>query len=179
MGIGASKECSPEKPDALVLPVVASRCESMNDSAEVQRCGVGIRGVAMAIDSVVWFVLFLVALTIVGVVTGQTETTSEGLNTDLTGLPALVGMALWLALSIGYHTFLEWRWGKTIGKALVAIEVIADDGGPVSLRSSAYRNVLRLVDWLPLFYLVGMIAIASSSESRRLGDRLASTAVVR
>lgn len=151
----------------------------MNDSADVRRCGVGIRGVAMAIDSVVWFVLFLVAITAVGVVTGQAETTSEGLNTDLTGLPALIGLGLWLALSIGYHTLLEWRWGKTIGKALVAIRVTAEDGSPVSLRAATYRNVLRLVDWLPLFYIVGILAIVTSAENRRLGDRFAATTVVR
>lgn len=151
----------------------------MTDSSDVQQCGVGIRGVAMAIDSVVWFGLFLVSVTAVGAMTGQVETTSEGLNTDLTGLPALAGMGLWLVLSIGYHTLAEWRWGKTIGKALVAIRVVGDDGRPVSLRSSAYRNVLRLLDWLPLFYVLGIVAIATSTERRRLGDRLASTAVVR
>lgn len=151
----------------------------MDDAREEQRCGVGIRGVAMAIDSVVWFVLFLVAITAVGLVSGQAETTSEGLNTDLTGLPALVGMGLWLTLSIGYHTILEWRWGKTIGKALVAIRVVAADGSPVSFRAATYRNVLRVIDWLPLFYGVGIVMIVTSGESQRLGDRLAATAVLR
>jgi uncharacterized RDD family membrane protein YckC len=151
----------------------------MNDSSDMKRCGVGIRGVAMAIDSVVWFVLFLVAVTAVGAVTGQVETTSEGVNTDLTGLPALVGLGLWFVLSLGYHTLLEWRWGKTIGKALVAIRVVGDDGTPVTLRASAYRNVLRLIDWLPMFYIMGIVVIVLSGENRRLGDRLAATAVVR
>src|SRR5205085_12305384 len=41
------------------------------------------------------------------------------------------------------------------------------------------RNVLRLVDWLPGTYLVGMISILVSSRNQRLGDLAAGTLVVR
>ncbi|WP_336000151.1 RDD family protein [Halorientalis halophila] len=151
----------------------------MSDHETTNRCGVGIRGVAMGIDSAVWFLLFIVALTIVGVATGQAETTASGLDTDLEGTPAAMGLALWLGLSIGYHTLLEWRFGKTIGKALVRIQVVRADGSPASFGASLTRNLLRLVDWLPAFYLVGILALALSEKRSRLGDRAAGTAVVR
>lgn len=151
----------------------------MADLDGLDRCGVGIRGVAMGIDTVVWFGFFLLATTAVGALTGQLERTADGLNADLTGGPALAAMLVWLALGIGYHTLLEWRYGQTIGKRLVAIRVLGEDGESLSLRASAIRNALRLVDWLPLFYLLGILAILISDKQRRLGDRVGNTTVVR
>jgi uncharacterized RDD family membrane protein YckC len=151
----------------------------MSDAGWQQRCGVGIRGVAMAIDSVIWFGLFFVATTTVGAVTGELEMTGGELTANLTGLPALVAFVGWLGLGIGYHTFFEWRSGRTLGKRLVAIRVVRADGGPLTLRTLAMRNLLRLVDWLPLFYGVGIVVLVASEENQRLGDRLAGTLVVR
>lgn len=151
----------------------------MDDLNGARYCGVGIRGVAMAIDSFAWFVLFLVSGLLVGVPSGQTEVTASGVDTDLEGTLAAVSLVLWLGLAVGYHALLEWRYGKTIGKYLVGIRVVAADGAAPSLRASVVRNVLRLVDWLPGFYLVGIAALLASERKRRLGDRVAETAVVR
>jgi hypothetical protein len=80
-----------------------------------RRCGVGIRGVAMAIDSIIWFGLFIIVVTGVGFATGELESTSEGIQTTLSGGPALAGLALWLAVSILYHTLFEWRGARRSG----------------------------------------------------------------
>ena len=133
----------------------------------------------MAIDAVVWFALMFVAVYVVAAPTGQLETTSEGLNADLQGGAATLAFALWLGLSVGYHTLLEWQFGKTVGKALVQIRVTGDDGSPPSLRASFVRNISRLVDWLPAFYGVGIVALLVSDRHKRLGDRLGHTVVVR
>ncbi|WEL18976.1 MULTISPECIES: RDD family protein [unclassified Halorhabdus] len=144
-----------------------------------RRCGVGIRGVAMAIDSIVWIALFMVVVSAVGFVSGDLQTTSEGIETNLEGGPAVVGLALWLAVSICYHTVLEWRWGKTVGKYLVSITVTRPDGSPPSFLGSLLRNLFRLIDWLPFVYLVGIVTIAVSKSDRRLGDRVGNTIVIR
>lgn len=151
----------------------------MSDTDRPKRCGVGIRGVAMAIDAPVWLLFSFVAAFSVAAVTGQIEATADGYNADLEGPPAGAALLLWLGLSIGYHTLAEWRFGKTAGKHLVAIEAVNDDGSPLSLRSSLVRNVLRIVDWLPGFYLAGIVLLALSGENKRLGDRWGGTVVVR
>ncbi|WP_415379442.1 RDD family protein [Halosimplex sp. TS25] len=151
----------------------------MQDTDGLDRCGVGIRGVAMAIDSVVWLAGSFVAAFAVAAATGQIEATAGSVTSDLEGGAALASMTLWLAIGIGYHTLLEWQFGRTIGKALVSVRVVADDGAPLSLGASLIRNVARLVDWLPFVYLVGIAAIVVSDEQRRIGDRLGGTAVVR
>ena len=151
----------------------------MDDAENVQYCGIGIRGVAMAIDAAVWFALFFVTTFLIATITGDVVTSGTGADADLTGTPALVAFVLWLGLSIGYHTILEWRYGKTIGKHLVSIRAAKEDGSPLTLRSSLTRNVLRLVDFLPILYVVGILFVIFSSRNQRLGDRLGSTAVVR
>lgn len=151
----------------------------MNDDNDSKRCGVGIRGVAMAIDSVVWFALFFVATMAVAVPTGELQSTADGVNAELEGTLGTIAFLTWLALGIGYHTVLEWRSGKTLGKYLVGIRAVEGDGASLSLWSSLVRNLLRVIDWLPLFYVLGIVLLVASDDRERLGDRLAGTAVVR
>jgi len=142
-------------------------------------CGVGIRGVAIAIDSGIWFGLLFAAIYPIAALTGDVQTTATGTDADLTGAPATAALLLWLGLGLGYHTLFEWRSGKTLGKYLVGIRAASDDGSPLTLRSSAVRNVSRLLDVLPFFYLVGIVALSLSDRRKRLGDRLGDTVVVR
>ncbi|MEE6210680.1 RDD family protein [Salarchaeum sp. III] len=147
--------------------------------SETEECGVGIRGVALAVDSGVWFALLFAAVYAVAFVTGDVRVRGASADADLSGLPAQVAFLLWLALSIEYHVLLEHRYGQTVGKYLVAIRVVADDGTNPSMRAATVRNVLRLVDVLPAFYLVGIVSVLLSDRKKRLGDRVADTAVVR
>ncbi len=134
----------------------------------------------MAIDTVVWFSLAFVAVYPVTAITGDITATASGVDADLSGTPALVALVLWFALGIGYHTVMEWRFGRTVGKYLVRIRVTdAADGSPLSLRAAAVRNVLRFVDWIPALYVVGIAAVAASDSAQRIGDRVADTVVVR
>lgn len=151
----------------------------MSPPSDQDYCGVGIRGVAMAVDAVVWFVAFFVAVFAVGALTGQVESTGAEASVNLVGVPAVVAFGLFLGLGVGYHALLEWRYGKTVGKHLVKIRVREAEGGPLSLRSSVVRNLLRLVDFLPILYLVGIATLVESDRARRLGDRVADTVVVR
>ena len=145
----------------------------------LKTCGVGIRGVAMAIDSFVWIGLFLVSVTAVGAATGQLETTASGLNTSLEGQNGRIAFGLFLALGVSYHTLFEWVFGKTIGKYLVGIKVTTYNGSGVSFLSSLVRNVFRLVDFLPIFYLVGILLVLVTGKDQRLGDKLGRTIVTR
>ena len=54
-----------------------------------------------------------------------------------------------------------WR-GQTPGKKALGISVINDDLTPVSLGTSLVRNLLRTVDFLPLFYLAGLVTMLSN-----------------
>lgn len=69
--------------------------------------------------------------------------------------------------------------GRTPGKQAAGLRVVRDTGAPMTFVTSAIRNVLRLVDILPLFYGVGMAFVFFSKRHQRLGDLAAGTVVVR
>jgi uncharacterized RDD family membrane protein YckC len=66
----------------------------------------------------------------------------------------------------------------TVGKRIVGIDVVDEDGDQLGFGAAVMRNILRLVDGL-FFYLIGAIFAFSSPRGQRLGDRGAHTLVVR
>ena len=70
-----------------------------------------------------------------------------------------------------------WR-GQTPGKKALGIAVINDDLTPVTLGTSMVRNLLRTVDFLPIFYLVGLVTMLCNRRFQRLGDLAAGTLVI-
>jgi len=68
--------------------------------------------------------------------------------------------------------------GQTPGKKLLGISVVNDDLSPVTLGNSMIRNLLRTVDFLPLFYLAGLFTMLCNRRFQRLGDMAAGTLVI-
>jgi uncharacterized RDD family membrane protein YckC len=99
------------------------------------------------------------------------------LNVDLAG--GLMILAYFL-IQIGYGIFLEWFWrGQTIGKRLLGLRVMDEQGLSLQFNQVVIRNLLRAVDVLPGLYLVGGISCVVSRRAQRLGDFAARTIVVR
>jgi uncharacterized RDD family membrane protein YckC len=69
--------------------------------------------------------------------------------------------------------------GKTPGKRWTGIRVVRSGGRPITLTRSAVRNILRIIDILPGFYLVGMTTIFIAPKNQRIGDLAAGALVVR
>ena len=78
-----------------------------------------------------------------------------------------------------YPVLFEVLWrGQTPGKRALGISVINDDLTPVTLGPSLVRNLLRVVDFLPVFYLAGLVTMLSNRRFQRLGDLAAGTLVI-
>ena len=77
-----------------------------------------------------------------------------------------------------YFVLLEGIVGATLGKWVLGLRVIQEDGGKPGLAKSLFRNVLRVVDGLPAFNIIGIVLILRSPECARFGDRIARTRVV-
>jgi uncharacterized RDD family membrane protein YckC len=56
--------------------------------------------------------------------------------------------------------------------------VVESDGTHLSWGSSLVRNLLRIVDALPVFYLVGIVVAYLTDDHQRIGDLAGSTIVV-
>jgi uncharacterized RDD family membrane protein YckC len=83
-------------------------------------------------------------------------------------------------LYFGYYAFFEIIWnGQTPGKRRLGIRVIKDDGRSLTPAESIGRNLMRIVDWLPFFYGLGIICAFFSKGNKRLGDLVVGSLVVR
>jgi len=143
--------------------------------SSMEHAGVPLRFVAVLLDAVI---VFFPAGIIVGLLSGggYTETGNGLANAGIN----VGGNTMWLllALGLGYYVFCEAATGATLGKRMVGIHVIGEDGEHLTFGASLVRNLLRLVDCL-FFYLVGGIFALTSPHGQRLGDRAAHTLVVR
>jgi uncharacterized RDD family membrane protein YckC len=133
---------------------------------EAQVVGPVPRAFAFAIDLIIRG-LVIVALWIASIPLG------------LGGMGGGVFLIFLFAIEWLYPVLFEVFWnGQTPGKKMFGISVINDDLSPVTLGTSLVRNLLRTIDFLPLFYLVGLISMLSNRRFQRLGDMAAGTLVI-
>jgi uncharacterized RDD family membrane protein YckC len=128
--------------------------------------GVGSRMLAQAID----------ALIVCGILFGL-FTVASAMSGPIVLAAAIGGATL---TPVFYFLLLEWlRRGSTPGKAALRLRVVCATGEPVGLQESAVRNFVRIIDFLPVAYVLGGIVAMVSRDCRRLGDMAAGTIVVR
>mgnify|MGYP001627056008 CR=1 FL=1 len=109
-----------------------------------------------------------IAATVLIVAVGLVSETLAGVVGGLVGIGAIV-----------YFIYLEGTYGQTLGKRVLGIVVVTEDGGDCGLKAAAIRNLLRIVDALPFLYLLGIVLIFVTDDGQRLGDILGNTVVVR
>ena len=86
---------------------------------------------------------------------------------------------IFLCIIIVYFIFSEGYFGATAGKRLMHIRVIDVDGNHPGIWRATVRNLLRIVDSLPAFNVLGAVLILMSPERARFGDRIAGTRVIK
>ena len=95
-------------------------------------------------------------------------------------LAVLIEVILTFILIAGYFLISEAAWnGQTVGKRAVRLRVVGDHGEPLTIAQAVIRNLIRVVDFLPVLYAVGIVAMFSNRRAKRLGDFAAGTLVVR
>lgn len=78
-----------------------------------------------------------------------------------------------------YHYALELAMrGRTPGKRMAGVHLVARNGGAPSAGALLTRNVFRLIDSLPVAYGVGLLAVILTREHLRVGDMAAGTLLV-
>lgn len=124
--------------------------------------GPAVRSLAWVLDTVIRLGLYLVLTPLL---------TISGFGTGL----ILIGVFL---LEWFYPVAFELWSGATPGKRAMGLLVVHDDGTPVGAPASLIRNLLRVVDFLPIFYGVGLVSTLLDRDFRRLGDLAAGTLVI-
>jgi uncharacterized RDD family membrane protein YckC len=142
--------------------------------------GLGSRFMAALVDTLLILIIQLIvnlalALVIWGVL-GRLISDENAFVIWATALLGLVAFGfLW-----GYYIFFEMIWnGQSPGKRWMGLRVIRTNGTPITLTESLVRNLVRLIDFLPFYYGLGVVTMFINDQSRRLGDLAAGTLVVR
>ena len=135
--------------------------------------GVGIRFAAVFLDGILLALLGIVVALLGG--GGYATRTEQGssVGADLHGGAFLA----WLLLAFAYYVVTEAGLGGSVGKLVVGLRVVDDEGCAIDWGQSIVRNLLRPIDFL-FAYLVAAISVWTSPRRQRLGDRAAATFVV-
>ncbi|MDQ3547402.1 MAG: RDD family protein [Chloroflexota bacterium] len=92
---------------------------------------------------------------------------------------ALVALVFFFVIW-GYFVLFETIWhGQSPGKRWTGLRVIQEGGYPIGFSHAAIRNIVRIADFLPFLYIIGAIVMLVDSRSRRLGDLVAGTIVIK
>ena len=84
-----------------------------------------------------------------------------------------------LAIYLLYHFVVELAMrGRTPGKRMAGVRIVARDGSAPTPGALLARNAFRVIDSMPLFYGVGLIAALMTREHLRVGDMAAGTLLV-
>jgi uncharacterized RDD family membrane protein YckC len=97
----------------------------------------------------------------------------------VSGVSTGIILVVLFVLEFGYYTFWEVTWnGTTPGKRALDLRVVSVHGHPLRVGDSFLRNLLRVADFLPWGYALGLLSMAWDTRFRRLGDLVAGTMVV-
>jgi len=142
--------------------------------------GIGSRFLAALVDSIIillsQIIVFATLFFVLSSIYGNLDDLDDSLMAWLMALIGLIAFGmLW-----GYYIFFELLWnGQSPGKRWVGLRVIRTDGTPITLSETIIRNLVRLVDFLPAYYGLGVVIMFINDQARRLGDLAAGTLVIR
>lgn len=136
--------------------------------------GIGSRFLAALVDTTI---IVLLQLIVIGT-SAFVLRAAKLLNEMDSWAAAIFGLISFL-LFWGYYIFFEMVWnGQSPGKRWAGLRVIRVDGTPVTLAESIIRNLVRLIDFMPFGYGVGIVTMFANDQARRLGDMAAGSLVV-
>lgn len=84
-----------------------------------------------------------------------------------------------LIFNLLYHLVLEIVMnGRTPGKRMAGVRIVAKTGMTASAGAIVIRNILRLIDFLPAYYILGVIVAMFHKQHCRIGDLAAGTVLI-
>lgn len=139
-------------------------------SFDYQVAGLGTRAIAQLLDLLI-VIGILAAVFAVALAVG-----AFGSDTVATLIAVMGGFVV----VIGYFWVSEALWsGQTVGKKAFRLRAVGDRGEPLTFMQAGIRNIVRVVDFLPYAYGVGLITLFANGKGKRLGDLAAGTIVVK
>jgi uncharacterized RDD family membrane protein YckC len=140
-------------------------------SFDYQVAGLGTRGIAQILDLLIVTGLLIAVFFFASGVAAYTQSSTLAILIELFGTFVVVFGYFWISEALFS--------GQTLGKRAFRLRVVGDRGEPMTWMQAGIRNVIRIVDFLPYGYGVGVIVLFANGRGKRLGDLAAGTIVVK
>src|SRR5712692_9784952 len=140
-------------------------------SFDYQVAGLGTRGIAQILDLLIVTGLLVAVFFFAAAAAAGTGSDVVGTLIDLFGAFIVIFGYFWISEAIFS--------GQTLGKRAFRLRVVGDRGEPLTWVQAGIRNVIRIVDFLPYGYGVGVVVLFANGRGKRLGDLAAGTIVVK
>src|SRR5205807_3293692 len=135
-------------------------------SFDYQVAGLGTRAIAQILD------LLILTGVLLGLYFAAVAVGAAGFDV-VAYLIAIIGS---FVIIFGYFWTCEAFWsGQTVGKKVFRLRAVGDRGEPMTFIQAGIRNVVRIVDFLPYGYGVGVVVLFINGKGKRLGDLAAGT----
>lgn len=139
-------------------------------SFDYQVAGVGTRAIAQLLD------LLILGGVLLGILFAAIAIGQAGFRT----VAFLFGLIGAFVVVFGYFWTSEAFWsGQTLGKRVFRLRAVGDRGEPMTFVQAGIRNIVRIIDFLPYAYGVGIVVLFINGKGKRLGDLAAGTIVVK
>lgn len=138
-------------------------------AVELPVAGLPLRMASGAIDLVVTIVLIIVVAITFGVLTAAS---SEAVGRTF-GILAIV-----LVLVVLPTTIETWSRGRSLGKLIMGLRVVRDDGGPITARHALTRALIGSIEIVAFGGAPAVVASMIHPRGKRLGDMAAGTYAV-
>ncbi len=153
-----------------------------NIEVRYRLAGLGTRFIAWFVDQIFVGILIILSVILLAIVANSlgavldeifdvSDATPEQIGTYFVGIFLLIyGLG-----SFAYFSMMElWLRGQTLGKRWLGIRVVKADGFALDGVSILIRNLFRVIDNVPLLWIIPI----ASSRSQRAGDMVGGTLVV-
>jgi uncharacterized RDD family membrane protein YckC len=149
-------------------PVVTGEAVAL----DLRHAGIGSRGIATLIDLAIEYAALLLLFFVVAFLGAVTSVNGDAL--------AALAIVVVVGVLLGYPVILETLWsGQTIGKKVMGLRVVRDDGGPIRFRHAFVRGIVGVILEKPTFVTIpALISMSVTKQHKRVGDLMAGTVVL-
>src|SRR6202041_2285035 len=136
---------------------------------DVQIAQLPVRAVSALIDITVIFICYVLVLMVWAASLTQFDS----------ALSTAVLIIFTVLVMVGYPLIFETATrGRSVGKIVMGLRVVSDDGGPERFRQALFRALASIVEIWMLLGSPAVICSMLSTKAKRIGDIFAGTVVI-
>jgi len=124
------------------------------------------------------FLAWLLDVLIISAVSTGVATAANYFGSLVGNVAMALAVVFLFAFGFGYRIAMEWYFrGQTVGKRILRLRVMDAGGLRLQLNQVVLRNLIRVVDMMPLAYALGGGVMLLNQRNQRLGDIAANSIV--